>query len=210
MKSSRVHRALPSPACALLALAVLLQFPLIPAAAQVVQGQTAIVIAFVTDTAGRPVAGAEVQVMGTSIRGSTDDAGRVALLAIPTGKAVLRRLGFAELTGPISVTASGTPDARYRMTPVAAEVGPVVVRASELKPERYARTRKYDNFYRRRSQNSGTFITREMVDARNAQKSEDLLRMVTGVRIRSSLRARMTVRPSWCGPAGTGNKRRVT
>jgi hypothetical protein len=186
MRCSRLVRALPSPACAFLALAALALYPFVTVPAQNIQAQTAILVAFVTDTAGRPVAGAEVQVVGTSIRGSTDEAGRVALLSIPAGKAVLRlrRLGFAEMTIPISLTPGATPEARYRMTPVAAEVAKVVVRASELKPERYAKTRKFDNFYRRRAQNSGTFITREMVDARNAQKSEDLLRMVTGVRIR--------------------------
>lgn len=186
MEGSRFPRVWPRPACALLALAALFLYPPALTDAQALQGQTAIIVAFVTDTAGRPVAGADVQVVGTSVRGSTDDAGRVALLAVPAGKAVLRlrRLGFAEMTIPISVTPGMTPESRYRMTPVAAEVAKVVVRSTELKPERYARTRKFDNFYRRRAQNSGTFITREQVDARNAQKSEDLLRMVTGVRIR--------------------------
>jgi hypothetical protein len=186
MGCSRFVRALPSTAGACLALAALIAYPAAPVPAQNLQAQTAILVAFVTDTAGKPVVGADVQVVGTSIRGSTDDAGRVALLAIPAGKATLRlrRLGFAELTIPIAITPGATPEARYRMTPVAAEVEKVVVRASGLKPERYARTQKFDGFYRRRAQNSGTFLTREMIDARNAQKSEDLLRMVTGVRIR--------------------------
>ena len=89
-----------------LAIAVLALFPPSPAAAQNLQAQTAIVVAFVTDTAGQPLAGTDVQVVGTSVQGRTDEAGRVALLAVPAGKAVLRlrRLGFAELTVPISVT----------------------------------------------------------------------------------------------------------
>jgi hypothetical protein len=169
-----------------LAMTVLGPFPSSPASAQNLQGQTAIVVAFVTDTAGHPLAGTDVRVMGTSVQGRTDDAGRVALLAVPLGKAVLRlrRLGFAELTVPISVTPGESPESRYRMTPVAADLKAVTVRASELKPDRYARTRKFDGFYRRRSQGTGTFITREMIDGRNAQKSEDLLRMATGIRIR--------------------------
>lgn len=177
---------LSTPACALLALAVLALNPAPKAGAQAMQGQTAIVVAFVTDTSGHPLSGAEVQVVGTSVRANTDDAGRVALLAVPAGNAVLRlrRLGFAEMTIPISVTAGMTPESRYRMTPVAADLKRVLVRASELKPERYAKTRKFDSFYRRRSQNSGTFITREQIDVQNAQKSQDLLRMVTGVKIR--------------------------
>ncbi len=156
-----------------------------PAAAQSLQGQTSIVVAFVTDTAGRPVAGADVQVVGTSLRASTDEAGRVALLAVPTGKAVIRvrRLGFAELTIPIAVT-PGHPEARYTLHPIATDLDKVVVTASGLTPDRYAGTGRFDSFYRRMAVGNGTFLTREMIDARNAQKSEDLIRMVSGVRIR--------------------------
>ncbi|MEO8575891.1 MAG: carboxypeptidase regulatory-like domain-containing protein [Gemmatimonadales bacterium] len=149
-------------------------------------GQSSIVVAYVTDTAGRPLSGAEIQVVGTSLRGTSDDLGRIALVAVPAGKAILRvrRLGYAELIIPIVVTPGVVPDARYRLTPIASDLKKVVVRASELKPDRYEGTGKFDEFYRRRASGNGTFLTREIIDARNPQKSEDLLRMVTGVRIR--------------------------
>jgi len=149
------------------------------------QEQTAIVVAFITDTAGRPIAGAEVQVVGTSLRGNTDDDGRIALLAVPAGNAVLRvrRLGFAERTIPISITPGVMPEVRYKLRPVSVELSKVVVRSSELKPDRYAKTGKFDGFYRRRAAGLGTFLTREIVDGRNAQRPEDLLRLVTGIRI---------------------------
>lgn len=161
-------------------------YPATVRAQQLQQNQEpAIVVAFVTDTAGRPLEGADVQVVGTSLRGSTDNTGRVALLAVPAGKAVLRvrHLGFAELTIPISVTPGTLADGRYKLQPIT-EVKKVVVRASELKPERYAKTGRFDEFYRRRAAGNGTFLTREDIDNRAAQKSEDLLRMVTGIRIR--------------------------
>ena len=130
---------------AFLVLAALCLYSL-PAPAQALQSGTSIIVAFVIDTAGRPVPGAEVQVVGTSVKGSTDDAGRVALLAVPAGKTVLRlrRLGFAELTVPISVTPGMTPESRYTMMPVATDLKSVVVKANMLKPERYAKTGKYD------------------------------------------------------------------
>jgi Outer membrane cobalamin receptor protein len=53
-----------------------------------------------------------------------------------------------------------------------------------MKPERYAKTGRFDDFYRRRAQGLGTFLTREDIDARAAEKPEDLLRSVTGIRIR--------------------------
>jgi len=157
----------------------------VPVRAQGLQEQTAIMVAFVTDSAGKPVSGAEVQIVGTSLRGNTDDDGRVALLAVPAGKAVLRvrRLGFAELTIPISVTPGSIAEARYKLVAVPTDLSKVVVRAAGLKPDRYARTQKFDGFYRRRAEGLGTFLTREIIDARQAQKSEDLLRMVTGIRI---------------------------
>src|SRR4051812_3533087 len=161
-------------------------YPAPARAQQLDQDQSSIVVAYVTDTAGRPLEGADVQVVGTSLRGSTDGSGRVALLAVPAGKAVLRvrRLGFAELTIPISVTPGTLADGRYKLKPVAADLKRVVVRASELKPERYAKTGRFDDFYRRRAEGNGTFLTREDIDKRSAQKPEDLLRMVTGIRIR--------------------------
>lgn len=161
-------------------------YPVAARAQQLQQSQEpSIVVAFVTDTAGRPLEGADVQVLGTSLRGSTDNSGRVALLAVPAGKAVLRvrHLGFAELTIPISVTPGTLADGRYKLLPIT-EVKKVVVRASELKPERYAKTGRFDDFYRRRAAGNGTFLTREDIDSRQAQKPEDLLRMVTGIRIR--------------------------
>jgi hypothetical protein len=170
---------------ALMALTVAILAQAIPARAQGLQEQTAIMVAFVTDSAGKPVPGAEVQIVGTSLRGNTDGDGRIALLAVPTGKAVLRvrRLGFAELTIPISITPGSMPEARFKLMPIATDLNKVVVRAAGLKPDRYARTQKFDGFYRRRAEGLGTFLTREIIDARRAQKSEDLLRMVTGIRI---------------------------
>jgi hypothetical protein len=156
------------------------------ARSQQLQGQASIVVAFVTDTAGRPLEGAEVQVVGTSLRGNTDDMGRVALLAVPAGKAVLRvrRLGFAEQTIPISVTPGTLDEGRYKLLPIAANLRNVTIRASKLKPERYAKTGRFDEFYRRRSEGNGNFFTREDIDKRAAEKPEDLVRMVPGVRIR--------------------------
>ena len=153
---------------------------------QQLQGQSSIVVAFVTDTAGRPLQGAEVQVVGTSLHGNTDEAGRVALVAVPVGNVLLRvrHLGFAELIMPLAVVSGVLADARFQLKSVAADLKKVVVRANELKPERYARTGRFDDFYRRRAGGMGTFLTREDVDARQAQRPEDLLRMVTGVRIR--------------------------
>ena len=169
---------------AFLALAVIIAALPASARAQGLQDETAIMVAFVTDTAGKPISGADVQVVGTSLRGSTDNEGRVALVAVPVGKAVLRvrRIGFSELTIPLSVTPGSMPEGHYRLKPIT-ELNKVVVRSSELVPDRYKKTHKFDGFYRRRAGGVGSFFTREMVDARAAQRPEDLLRLTTGIRI---------------------------
>lgn len=172
---------------ALFALAVIAVFyPRSSRAQQLQREEASIVVAFITDTAGRPLEGAQVEIVGTSLRGNTDESGRVALLAVPPGKAVLRvrHLGFGELTVPISVTPGTLADNHYRMKSVATDLKRVVVRASELKPSRYAKTGRFDDFYRRRAGGNGSFLTREDIDKRQAQKSEDLLHLVAGVRIR--------------------------
>lgn len=170
----------------LVGLSALLTLSARPIASQPLHGQSSIVVAIVTDTLGQPLSGADVQIVGTSIRGNTDASGRVALLAVPLGKVMLRvrRLGFAENTIPLTVTPGIMPDARASLTPVALDLSRVVVKSSMLKPDRYARTGKYDAFYQRRAKGLGTFFTREDIDSRRAQRSEDLLRMATGVRIR--------------------------
>lgn len=177
---ARLRRAL----SALVVMAVC--YPAPSHAQQLQSDEASIVVAFVTDTAGRPLQNAQVEVVGTSLRGSTDEAGRVALLAVPPGKAVLRvrHIGFGELTIPIAVTPGTLANGHYQMKPVATDLRQVVVRASALKPERYAKTGRFDDFYRRRASGMGTFLTREDIDSRQAQKPEDLLRLVSGVRIR--------------------------
>lgn len=150
-----------------------------------VQAQMAMIIATVNDSSGKPLPDAIVQLVGTSRRAKSDADGKVVISGIIPGKYTIsiRHLGYAELKLPLAATA-GLFEAAYTLAAAPTDLTRVVVKASELKPDRYAGTTRYDAFYRRRSQGLGTFLTREMIDARRAQKSEDLLRMITGVRIR--------------------------
>lgn len=147
------------------------------------QAQTVTIIATVIDSTATPLPGAIVELAGTPYRGATDANGRVFLRIAPGKYNVsIRRLGYTALKVPLAINASS--DVVYTLVPSPTRLEKLVVKASELKPDRYAGTTRYDAFYRRRAQGLGTFLTREMIDARNAQKSEDLLRMVTGVLIR--------------------------
>lgn len=150
-----------------------------------IQAQTATIAATVIDSAANPLSDAIVELVGTSHRGTTDVNGRVFLFRVTPGRYTIsiRHLGYAELKSPLA-TSAGVFESLYTLAAAPTNLQKVVVKASELKPDRYAGTTRFDAFYRRRSQGLGTFLTREMIDARRAQKSEDLLRMITGVRIR--------------------------
>ena len=74
-------------------------------AASTVQGQTATIIAFVTDSIGNPLAGADVGIKGTSIRRYTDKSGRATLGLVPVGRTILRirRVGYVEQNSDITL-----------------------------------------------------------------------------------------------------------
>lgn len=150
-----------------------------------IQAQTATIIATVADSTGKPLPDAVVQLVGTLWRGTSDATGRAIIFGIPPGRynVSVRHLGYVELKRQIA-TSAGLVQPVYLLAAAPANLQKVVVKASGLKPDRYAGTTRYDAFYRRRSQGLGTFFTREMIDARGAQKSEDLLRTIPGVRIR--------------------------
>jgi hypothetical protein len=145
----------------------------------------ATIVAVVSDSTGKPLPDAIVQLLGTPRRGTTDIDGKAIIAGVPPGRynVSVRHLGYTELKRQLT-TSAGVVQPVYILVAAPANLQKVVVKASELKPDRYAGTTRYDAFYRRRSQGFGTFLTRDMIDARNAQKSEDLLRMVTGVRVR--------------------------
>jgi len=148
-----------------------------------IQAQTATIIVTVIDSTATSLPGAIVELTGTSYRGTTDATGRLILRIAPGKYSIsIRHLGYAELKAPLA-TSAGVSDWLYTLVPATTTLQKVVVKASELKPDRYAGTTRFDAFYRRRAQGLGTFLTRETIDKRNAQKSEDLLRMA-GVQIR--------------------------
>jgi hypothetical protein len=156
------------------------------AEAQAGPGETAIITAYVADTAGRPITGAEISVAGTEVRGVTDNAGQLYLSGVPARKVTLRvrRIGYRETSLDLTLTAGVRSEARAVMTPSPPQLAKVVVRSPSFKPERYAKTGRFDNFFRRKESGNGTFLTKEYIDARDAQRPEDLLRSVPGIRIR--------------------------
>lgn len=169
---------------------VLLLLPGQASAMQDAADETSIVTALVTDTANRALPGVEVAVVGTDLRQMTDDAGQVYLSGVPARKITLhiRHVGYKETDVELFLTAgvrtNTTVVLRRALVTTAATTLPKVVVNSSLVPARYAGTSRFDDFYRRRADGNGVFLTREYMDARAADRPEDILRSVPGIRIR--------------------------
>jgi carboxypeptidase family protein/TonB-dependent receptor-like protein len=156
-------------------------------AMQAAADETSIVTAIVTDSAGKGLSGVEVSVVGTDLRQMTDETGQVYISGVPARKITLhmRHVGYKEADIDLFLT----PGVRTNTTLVlhrAADVTtlPKVVVKSGLVPARYAGTSRFDDFYRRKADGIGLFFDREYLDARAADRSDDILRAVPGVRIR--------------------------
>ncbi len=166
----------------------LLTAPRHAAATQAAIDETSIVTALVTDTAGHGLAGVEITIVGTELRQLTDETGQVYMAGVPARKVTLhlRHVGFKEADVELYLTPGVRTNTTMvlRRALVTATMLPKVVVRSDLVPARYAGTSRFDDFYRRKSEGIGTFLTREFMDARSADRPEDILRSVPGIRIR--------------------------
>lgn len=125
----------------------------------------------VRDTAGAPVAYAEVT--GASGRVLSDSAGIFRLGDLPAGRTVLqvRRIGFRAASW-VGVTRAGeAAQVVVTLTPVARDLQAVVVEATGGGLARQMR-----GFYQRRQRHGGHFLTREQIAPHDDSRMSDLLR----------------------------------
>lgn len=142
----------------------------------------------VIDSAGAPVFGAVVEVVGSPLKVRTNDKGefRISNLAAGIANIQVRRLGFAAVTQAARIGAGEqAAPLRIQLQPVPASVEPVVVQASRVEF-----TGRLAGFYERMHRRSnGSFINREQID-RSANKTlSQLLSSTPGVsatRLRTS------------------------
>lgn len=139
----------------------------------------------VVATDGRAVAAAEVGLVDSPVRATTDSAGRF-LLRVPSPGAYAvfaRAIGFQPETRTIVIGAGGTDEQVFVLVLSAAILPDLVAEARWAKPGRLAHTTKYDAFYFRRRQGFGTFLTREQIDRSTAFRTFELLRGISGVQV---------------------------
>ena len=167
-----------------------------PAAAQVVNGR---LLERGTET---PIAGATVEILaGGAVQASalTDTLGdfRVKVEDAGSYRLSVRRTGYSPaLTRDFVVERDDTTHVVLRLVAGTVLLAPVeaVARARRLPPSLIA-------FYDRvENSNSGRFITRDRIDARNAMRTTDLLRTVAGLSIVQTRRGGTAVRTRNCEP----------
>ncbi|HEU4879079.1 MAG TPA: carboxypeptidase-like regulatory domain-containing protein, partial [Gemmatimonadaceae bacterium] len=143
-----------------------------------VAAQAGTVSGFVVDSAGSPISGAEVFVLGTGASVATGDHGEYRLSGLRAGLVVVkaRRLGFRADSAVVQI-GDGVVTANLRLANVAATLKPVVIRTNRV--EFKGRLAGYYERLERR--NSGYFITRAQIDRENPRNLTQLLQRAPGM-----------------------------
>lgn len=141
------------------------------------ENQRAAVTVTVTDSAKAPLEDAQV-VVGTAVWKTGSD-GKVIIgnQGRDTLEGVVRRVGYGNATFKARTGEQLTVVLQKLQL-----IRDVVVRGSP--PMTQAKRSRLEGFFRRRAEGEGTFIDREAIDARDAERVVDLLRSVSGIRIR--------------------------
>jgi hypothetical protein len=136
----------------------------------------------VRDSTGRSIAGAELTVEGTSVRGVTDERGELRFNAVRGGPATvrIRRLGFQPKNLDIIVDSHVPATSVVTLAPIAQRLSPIVVLGGKNYTGRMA------GFYQRRDLGIGHFVSREKIEHDNPGQLTDVFRRLPGVQITST------------------------
>lgn len=139
--------------------------------------------AFVRDTSGAAVNGAQVSVAGTEVQGYTDTDGRLHLAPIAAGpvRLTVRRLGFRATSIDLTIVSNRPIADTVQLVAVAHRLNAITVQGS---------LRNYNGrmagFYDRRGHGFGHFFTHAEIEAAHATLLSDIFRRVPGARMVST------------------------
>ena len=144
----------------------------------------------VRDSLGRSIAGAELTVEGTSVRGVTDDRGELRFTAVRGGPATIRvrRLGFQPTTVNVMVDQRVPAASVVTLLAIPQRLAPIIVKGGSYYTGRMA------GFYQRRDLGIGHFVSREKLEHDNPGQLSDVFRRLPGVHITSTRFIRNAVR----------------
>ncbi|NIM48770.1 MAG: TonB-dependent receptor plug domain-containing protein [Gemmatimonadales bacterium] len=141
-----------------------------------------------------PVIAAFAAALGTDRFATTDQNGSFRLTALPRGTHTIRiwRLGYRPTMFTVRFDSLETNvlDVPIVLEPVPVEMPEVVVEADRTRLV----TGAMREFYRRRDEGLGWFMTHEQIEARVAESLDDLVRSVPGVNVQYLGNFRVTIR----------------
>src|SRR3954464_12139889 len=164
--------------------AVIIALALAPLIGEPIDGQAtqaalaaapAKLVGVITDTAGVPLARAEIWLMEVlTIRTISSDSGTFELVGLPPGSVTfgVRRLGFEPATFSATLRPGRTHRANFPLTPSALALPGVTVEENRTKSSWLAL------FDQRRSWHRGTFLQRKEWERKQLRVASDILRMV--------------------------------
>jgi TonB family protein len=156
-------------------------FLLVSAAAADASAQSGAVIkGTVHDSAGRPISGVELGVVGGGLRDRTDERGAFRLAGIVPGPATLvaRRIGYKPYSYDLRLRTSEEHTVDVVLFP-----SPEVLEAVSVTAQRQVYDSRLAGFNARLQQKVGHFVTRERIDRANSTTLSDMLREIPGVKI---------------------------
>jgi len=126
-----------------------------------------------------PIAGARVQLVGTRVALFTDTAGGFALRGLPSDRPITieaRAVGFRQGRFEVALPSDVPIERTFELEPVTVALDTVSVHSTPS-----VNWRSNDAFVVRQRRGIGYFITKEMIDERQANDLHDLLVIVPGV-----------------------------
>ena len=132
----------------------------------------------VRHSTGAAIANVEIIVLAANVRLRSDSAGSFRLAELPAGKHEIRfrRVGFGPQTVEATVAANRVDSVAIVLQHVAVELPGVTV-------ESEARERLLSDFYHRKDQGHGHYVTRSQIEERRPALLTDMVRLIPGVRI---------------------------
>ncbi|HET7229163.1 MAG TPA: carboxypeptidase regulatory-like domain-containing protein [Longimicrobium sp.] len=144
------------------------------------------------ESTGLRVAGAQVELLTTHVRGVADSAGVVRLAGVPAGPVYVevRKLGYAPVRFGVTVPERREQRVEVELHPQAVELAGVVATAE------YRQRLSSAGFYQRRRRGVGGFSAREEFQQRGYGRFSDIIRRMPGVRLVFSRDGRALVLPA--------------
>ncbi len=148
------------------------------ATAKAARGVAAAIAGTVVDTAGAPVANADVRIAALSLVARTDSAGRYRLsdVAAGTHTVIVRAIGFEPSSATVTVTGDGEFVQGFTLRRSVNTLDSVTVRAARPDP-------RMAEFEENRRVGLGKFLTRADLESRRVQSMSNIMAAVQGVGI---------------------------